>query len=69
MKKRKWENEESSAVVGDQVQNYLRNLKVHRYIGLDEVHPKVLREVAEEMTKPPFTIFEKTWQSGEVPSD
>lgn len=37
-KGRDWENNELSTLE-DQVQEHLRNLKVHKSIGLDERHP------------------------------
>ncbi|GAB0205444.1 mitochondrial enolase superfamily member 1 [Grus japonensis] len=66
---RDWENAEPPTVGEDQVQEYLRNLKVHKSMGPEELHPWVLRELADEVARPLAIIFEKSWQSGEVPAD
>ena len=47
-KGRDGENGERPTVGEDQVQDHHRNLKLHESMGPNEVHPRVLRELADD---------------------
>lgn len=44
-------------------------LSKYKFVGPCDMHPRVLKELADGVTKIPTIVFEKPWQSGEVPGD
>ncbi|KAK4815372.1 LOW QUALITY PROTEIN: hypothetical protein QYF61_001360, partial [Mycteria americana] len=51
------------------VSDLLHHLDTHKSMGPDEIHPRVLKELAEVLTKPLSIIYQQSWLTGEVPVD
>ncbi|CAM2109003.1 unnamed protein product [Caretta caretta] len=51
------------------VRDYLEKLDVHKSMGPDELHPRMLKELAAVIAEPLAIIFENSWRSGEVLDD
>ncbi|PKU38978.1 pol- hypothetical protein [Limosa lapponica baueri] len=51
-KGRDWKNEEPPTAGEDDVRDHPRNLRLQKSMGPDEIHPRVLRELVDEVTQP-----------------
>ncbi|KAF4797117.1 hypothetical protein TURU_076371 [Turdus rufiventris] len=51
------------------VRELLSHLDVHKSVGPDGIHPRVMRELADELVKPLSVIYQQSWLTGEVPDD
>ncbi|GAB0182289.1 mitochondrial enolase superfamily member 1 [Grus japonensis] len=51
------------------VSDLLHHLDTHKSVGPDEIHPGVLMELAEVLTKPLSIIYQQSWLTGVVPVD
>ncbi|PKU49671.1 rna-directed dna polymerase from mobile element jockey-like [Limosa lapponica baueri] len=60
----------NTPVIHEEVVNdLLMHLDLHESMGLDGIHPRLLRELARELTKPLPIIYQQSWSTGEVPDD
>lgn len=50
------------------VRDQLYQLNVHNSIRPDGILPRVLKEIADVTARPLSIIYQRSWQSGEVPT-
>ncbi|KAJ7422423.1 hypothetical protein WISP_38069 [Willisornis vidua] len=53
----------------DTISELLQHMDLEKSVGQDGIHPRVMRELAEELTKPLSIIYQQSWLSGEVPDN
>ncbi|KAK4823927.1 hypothetical protein QYF61_008313 [Mycteria americana] len=56
-------------IQGEMVSDLLHHLDTHKSMGPDEIYPRVLKELADVLTKPLSIIYQRSWLTGEVPAD
>ncbi|GAB0182459.1 mitochondrial enolase superfamily member 1 [Grus japonensis] len=63
------EQNEAPMIQGEMFSILLHHLDTHKSMGLDGIHPRVLRELAEVLTKPLSITYQQSWLTGEVSVD
>jgi len=66
---REGEQTKPPTIQEEAVSNLLCHLDTHKSMGPNEIHPRVLRELAKELAKPLCIIYQQSWLTGEVPGD
>jgi len=66
---REGERNKPPIIQEEALNDLLCHLDAYMSMGLDGIHPRVLKELAEELAKPFSIIYQQSWQIGEVPDD
>ncbi|KFV94379.1 hypothetical protein N327_12176, partial [Fulmarus glacialis] len=56
-------------IQGEMASDLLHHLDTHRSMGPDGIYPRVLRQLAEMLTKTLSIMYQQSWLTGEVPVD
>ena len=56
-------------ITEEQMYTTLKSLKVSKSPGPDEIHPRLLRELAKEVAYPLTLLFNKTLDEGKLPTE
>ncbi|CAM5174769.1 unnamed protein product [Natator depressus] len=64
-----WGGGDQPSVKKEVVWDYLEKLDKHTSMGLDALHPRVLKELVYVIAEPLAIIFENSWRSWEVPDN
>jgi len=63
------EQNEAPIIQGEMASDLLHHLDTHKSIGQDKIHPMVLTELAEVLTKTLSIISQQSWLTREIPVD
>ncbi|TRZ11925.1 hypothetical protein HGM15179_015184 [Zosterops borbonicus] len=64
---REWNG--SPVIQEEAIRELLIHLDVHKSVGPDGIHPRVMRELADEHAKLLSIIYQESWLTGDVPDD
>ncbi|KFO62345.1 hypothetical protein N302_02806, partial [Corvus brachyrhynchos] len=59
----------SPVIQEEAVRELLSRLDVHKSMGPDGIHPRVMRELADELEEPLSIVYQQSWLTGEVPDN
>ncbi|KFP74986.1 hypothetical protein N311_05057, partial [Apaloderma vittatum] len=70
-KPEEWDQEQNvpATIHEETVRDLLLHVNVHKSMGPDGIHPKILRELAGVLTRPLSFIYQQSWLTGEIPAD
>ncbi|KAK4814697.1 LOW QUALITY PROTEIN: hypothetical protein QYF61_025523 [Mycteria americana] len=63
------EQNEAPIIQREMVSDLLHHLDTHKSMGPGKIHPRVLRELVEVLTKLLSILYQQSWLTGEVPVD
>ena len=56
-------------VTTEMVHEELSNLNINKSVGPDEIHPRILNELADELSEPIALLLNKSLEVGQIPQD
>jgi len=66
---REGEQNKPPIIQEEAVNDLLCHLDIYKSMGPNGIHPRVLRELAQELAKPLSIIYQQSWLTGEIPDD
>ncbi|KAK4832941.1 hypothetical protein QYF61_026584 [Mycteria americana] len=66
LESRDGEQTEAPVIQGEMVSDLLPHLDTHKSMGLDGIHSRVLRDLAEVLTELLSILYQQSWLTGEV---